>query len=79
LSKRVCVKSCPSYGSSNTLPNLLCYTTPKTASCAYTITILPNGSFSGTPNSNSFIGYDSSDQIGRVCIPSLTPIKNALA
>lgn len=79
LSKRVCTKNCPDFDSTGTLSPLQCYTTATVPSCAYTVTVTQNGSFSSTPTSSSFIGYDSTDQIKRVCVPKLTVIQNALA
>lgn len=72
--------SCPSFNSNGTLSSLSCFTTSQLSSCSYTITVKQDGSYNGsTPSSTSVIGYDSTDVIGRVCIPSTTVLQNAFS
>jgi hypothetical protein len=78
LSNRICVSSCPSYNN-NTLSTLNCFTNPSVSSCAYTMTILQDGSASKTITDSDFIGYDSVAVIGRVCIPTSNVISNAFS
>jgi hypothetical protein len=80
LSKRVCVSSCPIYSSSGVLSTLNCYDKTSAQNCTYTITIKQDGSYSsGSPNNASIIGYEATEQIGRVCLPTSTVLKNAFA
>jgi hypothetical protein len=81
LTNRVCVTSCPSYSSSGTLSSLTCYSNPNLPSCAYTITVKQDGTYNISRNTTNsdVIGYDSSEQIGRVCIPNTKVLENAFS
>lgn len=47
-------------------------------SCSsYTITVDKNGGISGTPSASSYIGYESTAVIERVCIPSSAVLSDA--
>lgn len=80
LSKRVCVTSCPSYVN-GTLSTITCYANSNIPSCAYTKTVKQDGTYStnSTVSSSDVIGYDSTEQIGRVCIPTSTVLQNAFS
>jgi hypothetical protein len=81
LSKRICVAACPAYTANGTLTALNCFTTPQLSSCSYTITVKLDGTYnnSGSATSSDVIGYDSVEEIGRVCVPTLTVLKNAFS
>lgn len=80
LSKRVCVTSCPSYVN-GTLSAITCYANSNIPSCAYTQTVKQDGTYTtnSTVSSSDVIGYDSTEQIGRVCIPTSTVLQNAFS
>lgn len=71
LSNRICVSACPGY-INGVLSPLNCYTNSKTPSCSYTVTVRQDGSYSKVPTTSDFIGYESTQQIGRICLPTTT-------
>jgi len=79
LSKRVCTKNCPIFDSSGVLTALQCKENSFIASCNYQNTVKQDGSYDHPPSNTEVIGYESSEQIGRVCVPSLTVVKNAFS
>lgn len=79
LSNRVCVKSCPTFDSSGTLTTLDCKTNSKIDHCTYDSSVGKDGKMSGTPSKTDLIGYDSTVQIGRICIPTITVLQNAFS
>jgi hypothetical protein len=67
LTNRYCVDVCPTFVS-GTLTTINCY---GVGSCIYALTITSTGTYTVNPTSTGqIIGYDSSELIGRVCIPS---------
>ncbi len=52
LSRRTCVKVCPSY-INNSLTNIDCYSTGNNQNkCTFDVIVYQNGSFNTTPNTN---------------------------
>lgn len=81
MSKRVypsslfrCVKACPSYGASPTLPVIDCFTNTDIGSCNYDNILSSHGDTvnPSAPGSGGFdiLGYDSYPVIDRLCLPS---------
>ena len=76
--KRVCVKECPTYTNGSLLP----LTCKSGQDCSYTVTILDNGTagVSTSVLTNSpFIGYETQEFLGRICIPTTVVLQNALS
>ena len=66
--KRVCVETCPTI-TNGTLSQLNCFPVPS-GGCTYTVTFNNMGTPNMIPSASDFLGYPSTAQLGRVCIPT---------
>ena len=77
ITRRVCVDECPSIDANNNLKQVNCIGATG-VSCTYTVTFTQDGTAVGTPTAagTTFLGYQSTVQLGRVCVPE-TAVINA--